>query len=323
MAFDLPQERLLAIIATQSEIASAALDLEGVMALVVSRAQGIIGADAAVIEMVEGEEMVYHAVCGAAAGHSGVRLAVDTSLSGLSLLLGEVLHCDDAESDPRVDRDAARRVGALSMVCVPLTNRGRAVGVLKVYSGRAHAFDAADVETLGLLSGLIASSMTRADEFQRQQHESRHDVLTGLPNRRAFDERFASEIARVARYGGELAIALAELDGLQHVQDTQGQGAGDAVLRAAGRNLAAVRGADASFRLGGAEFSLIFVGGGSRGATRAMYRLEDSVRADPACLGVAISWGVAEMREPDRTELLAMAGRALKAAKQAKAARAG
>jgi hypothetical protein len=78
----LSSSRMLAIIATQGEIASASLELDEVMALVVSRAQEITGAAAGVVELIEGEEMVYHAVSGAAEPFAGVRLAVQTSLSG-------------------------------------------------------------------------------------------------------------------------------------------------------------------------------------------------------------------------------------------------
>ncbi len=124
----LSPRRMLAIIETQSEIASAGLALDEVMALVVSRAQAITGAAAAVVELIEGEEMVYHAVSGSAEGFRGVRLAVQTSLSGRCLLQGEVLYCRDAEGDPRVDLEATRRVGARSMLCVPLTHGARAVG---------------------------------------------------------------------------------------------------------------------------------------------------------------------------------------------------
>src|ERR1700683_4125255 len=92
--------RMLAIIETQSAIASASLTLDGVMALVVSRAQEVTGAAAGVVELIEGEEMVYHAVSGEAEPLVGARLAGETSLSGRCLLQNEVLLCEDAEDDP-------------------------------------------------------------------------------------------------------------------------------------------------------------------------------------------------------------------------------
>jgi len=67
----LPVDRLLAIIETQNEIAATALDLEAVMSLVVERAQTLTAAEAAVIELADGVEMVYHVARGTAAGHRG------------------------------------------------------------------------------------------------------------------------------------------------------------------------------------------------------------------------------------------------------------
>src|SRR5689334_4761950 len=141
-------ERLRAIIATQNEIAASVLDLDAVMALVVRRASEITGASAGVIEMLEGAEMVYVVASGTAEPYLGRRLRAATSLSGMCVELGEVLHCEDADTDDRVDAEACRRVGARSLLCVPLHHAGGVVGVLKVYDPRAHAFDDGDVETL-------------------------------------------------------------------------------------------------------------------------------------------------------------------------------
>jgi HD-GYP domain-containing protein (c-di-GMP phosphodiesterase class II) len=176
-------QRLLAVLEVQNEIVSTRLDLDAVMALVAERAAQITGADAGVVELAEGEEMVYRAVSGRAAGHLGLRLSVAQSLSGQSLRHGVVLHCDDATADPRVDAEACRRVGAASMVCVPLRHRGVAEGVLKVYSARAFAFDAEDIGVLAHLSSVIAAHMHHAAEYQRVDHESqlnRGQALAGL-----------------------------------------------------------------------------------------------------------------------------------------------
>ncbi|WP_249020902.1 hypothetical protein [Conexibacter sp. S30A1] len=107
----LSPRRMLAIIETQSEIASAGLALDEVMALVVSRAQAITGAAAAVVELIEGEEMVYHAVSGSAEGFRGVGLSW-----GLAALAGDdpdtvVLRADAALYDAK--RRRGRRTGAM------------------------------------------------------------------------------------------------------------------------------------------------------------------------------------------------------------------
>jgi PAS domain S-box-containing protein len=155
-------ERLLAVIDVQNEVASSGLDLEEVMRLVVRRAQELTAADAGVVELVEGDEMVYRAASGSAAEHVGLRLATAASLSGRCVLEDRPLRCDDADEDSRVDAEACRRVGARSMVCVPLRHADRAVGVLKVSAGRPHGFDEGDLAVLRLLSAVIATRLAQA-----------------------------------------------------------------------------------------------------------------------------------------------------------------
>jgi diguanylate cyclase (GGDEF)-like protein len=319
MEHSLPPDRLLAIIETQSEIAASALDLDAVMTLVVRRARALTGAAAGVVELADGEEMVYHVASGTAEAHLGLRLRRDESLSGLCVRLGEVLHRRDAETDGRVDLDACRRVRAMSMLCVPLEHERRVVGVLKVYDPRPEAFDEADVTTLDLLSVLIAAQMGHSSEFARHRHESRRDPLTGLPNRRAFDERLGADASRLRRHGGALSLALLDLDGFKRLNDTHGHAGGDAVLRAVARRLQQVRGEDCAFRFGGDEFAILFAETPPEGARAAVQRLEGAIHADPECAGVGVSWGVAALEDGDPAALLATADAVLYEVKRARA----
>jgi len=200
-------EHLAAIIATQQEIATAGLDPEAVMGLIVERARALTGAAGAVVELVEGAEMVYRAAGGTAAAHLGLRLKVDNSLSGRSVRTGAVLRCDDAEADGRVDREACRRVGVRSMVVVPLIHGGEAQGVLKVLSPDPGAFGERDVRTLQLMAGLLAARMAHAAEFaaKRALLAERTAALTALHQS---EQRF-----RGAFEGSAVGMALVGADG--------------------------------------------------------------------------------------------------------------
>ena len=86
------------------------------------------------------------------------------------------------------------------------------------------------------------------------------DPLTGLANRRLFNELLDARLAHHQRNGTALALAFLDLDGLKHVNDVYGHDAGDVVLRAtASRLVEAVRGADTVARLGGDEFVIVYV----------------------------------------------------------------
>jgi diguanylate cyclase (GGDEF)-like protein/PAS domain S-box-containing protein len=85
------------------------------------------------------------------------------------------------------------------------------------------------------------------------------DPLTGLANRRLFDELLDADLARTQRSGLPLAVAYLDLDGFKNVNDTYGHDAGDlALCETARRLLASVRGADIVARLGGDEFLVVY-----------------------------------------------------------------
>ena len=162
-------DRFGAIISTQRDIATAALDMTAVLNLIVARTMDLSHASGAVIELAEGEEMVYRAASGRAAPYVGLRTAMAHSLSGECVRTGQLLKCDDAERDPRVDLTECRRVGARSMIVVPLFYARKVVGVLQVLSPELYAFGPVDVHTLELMAGLIGAAMSHTAEFEARQ----------------------------------------------------------------------------------------------------------------------------------------------------------
>jgi diguanylate cyclase (GGDEF)-like protein len=308
--------QLRAIIRTQTEIAASDLDLQATMQLIAGRAQELTRASAGVIELAEGEEMVYTVTTGEATPYLGTRLAIASSLSGLCVREGRVLRSDETAEDPRVDTEACRRVNAHSMICVPLVHQGETVGVLKVYSPRPNHFDQADVETLELLSELIAAHMSHASLYEVESHDNRHDALTGLGNRRAFEERLPVEAARASRSQQPLTLCLLDLDGFKGVNDRLGHPAGDEVLRGVARVLDEARVADDCFRIGGDEFAVVMPETSLEEAASAVERIAARVRN--AGLGdgmIDVSYGVATTSDPDAASLHAAADAELLAAK--------
>ena len=257
----LPPDKLLEVIALQSDIARLGLDLGGVMTLVTERLLPLMRADGAVVELAEGEHMVYRAVAGTASRCLGLRVSRAHSLSGLCVAQGRLLRCDDAETDTRVDRAACRRVGLRSMLVMPLNHQGTVVGVVKALSGQSGHFKAADEEVLGLLAGLIAAAMFHAGQHATDDlyHRATHDALTGLANRALFMDRLRSLLAQTEREpdrGG--AVLLLDMDGLKPLNDNLGHRAGDAALVELARRLSQIgRISDTVARLGGDEFALL------------------------------------------------------------------
>jgi diguanylate cyclase (GGDEF)-like protein len=305
---------LTELVATQQAVFAAEFDLDTVMSEVVAQAHRLTRADAAVVEMLDGAELVYRAVAGSAERFQGLRMNAGLSLSGRSVRSGEILWCQDAGSDPRVDLQVAREAGARSMVIVPLVHRRKPVGVLKVYAGRPFSFGERELRVSQLLAGTLSAAIARAEMLDRLQAAATTDRLTGLPNRRAWDERAARELARAARSGNPVSLALLDLDHFRAYNDAHGFAAGDALLKSsAARWWNCVRSVDLLARLGGEEFGLLLPNCIAPDAVIALERLRNSTR-DLRAVSVGIAqW---DMQEPLES-LMLRADQALYRAKKA------
>lgn len=153
-----------------------------------------------------------------------------------------------------------------------------------------------------------------------------HDGLTGLRNRRAFNQALTLEIERAARFKTPLSLALLDLDNFKIINDTHGHPCGDLVIQAmASILLKETRKIDIASRIGGEEFALILPGTGLIRAQKLLERILDCVRrANVRCdtaprLNFTCSIGLASYRGkvvPDPDKLMAEADKALYAAKK-------
>jgi diguanylate cyclase (GGDEF)-like protein len=163
------------------------------------------------------------------------------------------------------------------------------------------------VVTMALMMGV------RAQRLQEEQERrlARVDPLTGLGNRRAFDESLGREVSRARRNEVPLSLLLVDIDTFKQVNDDYGHPTGDECLRGVADALRlTVRGHDRCFRWGGDEFAAL-LDTGREGALEVGKRLTQTVRAaglGPADHGLAISCGVACM--PDAQSGEELVGRA-------------
>ncbi|NVJ14807.1 GAF domain-containing protein [Myxococcus sp. AM010] len=171
--------RLASIIQMQSDVSMAGFGLDELMRMLCERSRVLCGADGAAVALLEEAtaEVNYLVATGSLAPFIGFRLKVEGSLTGASLLSGEVMRTDDSETDVRVNAAALRHVGARSMICVPLWREGRPVGALNVTSRRPNAFEDRDVRTLELMAGLLGAAMGNAAEAQARQELMAQNTL--------------------------------------------------------------------------------------------------------------------------------------------------
>lgn len=164
----------------------------------------------------------------------------------------------------------------------------------------------------------------QAEEITAIMNEARTDPLTGLANRRAFDDEFARRLSQWKRHGTAMMLVLVDVDHFKRVNDQHGHPAGDAVLRQLGKILAhSVRDTDLVARYGGEEFAILLVESGIEGATAAVARIQQamsasSFRHDDFTLAITASFGVTQpTTSDDPHDLLRRSDQALYAAKEA------
>lgn len=143
------------------EFDSDELDLEPAINVITERAQVLTGATGAAIALRNGNEIVCRARAGRTAPDLGVRLQTESGISADCVRTGEVVLCDDAEHNPRVDLASCRRLGVRSILAAPLRHFRRTLGVFEVLSAAPYAFDHRDVATMQLLSSMMVAAMNR------------------------------------------------------------------------------------------------------------------------------------------------------------------
>ncbi|MFN8168551.1 MAG: diguanylate cyclase [Candidatus Nanopelagicales bacterium] len=178
----------------------------------------------------------------------------------------------------------------------------------------------------GALLAFLDVSERKSREVEAA-YQATHDSLTGLPNRALLLDRLRESLARAARRGHLVAVMFVDLDGLKAVNDRRGHAAGDAMLVAAARRLAAsCRVIDTVARLGGDEFVVLVdevddTHEARLLADRMLAALRDhppgdDVGALSASIGVVLAEGVAAPTETDAADLVGHADAAMLVAKR-------
>ena len=199
---------------------------------------------------------------------------------------------------------------------------GRVVGVLECLQPAVSSDqdDAGILEILEALAGHAAGSVEAARLHEHTRELSVTDALTGLPNRRAFDEDIDNEIRRAARHARPLSVIYLDLDHFKQLNDRYGHDYGDIALQQTAAALRVqLRDTDRCYRLGGEELIVIAPETTTAAAAILAERLRDAVErsAGPNSPMVTASFGISSYPDHagDATALVRAADRAVYAAK--------
>jgi len=148
--------------------------------------------------------------------------------------------------------------GICSIAYLPLSVTDRIIGSLILASRKPNAYNRRQIQLLEKVALQIAAPVENAQLYAQLEQRARIDVLTGLFNRRHFEERLKEEISRHSRYGNEFSIFMLDLDNFKSYNDAYGHPAGDILLNQIGKIIkSSIRNADQAFRYGGDEFVAI------------------------------------------------------------------
>ena len=183
------------------------------------------------------------------------RIPVTSGVIGRAARTKQTQFIHDVSTNPNFLR-ASQEVK--SEICVPLLKNENVLGVLNVESRSEAPLDEDDVNLLNALAGPVAVAIDNARLHAEVKRMALTDAVSGLANRRAFDDYLQTEITRAKRYGDALSLIILDLDSFKEYNDRWGHPAGDVRLQEIADLLRAnVREPDIAARYGGEEFAVI------------------------------------------------------------------
>ena len=186
-----------------------------------------------------------------------------------------------------------------SVISIPIYVLDEPFGIFAVFSSREELAKSEE-DFLTMYARQIELAITIADLFEKVKEQAVTDGLTGLYNRRYFEEYLKKEVIRAKRINQPFSIIGLDLDFLKKINDTYGHSYGDIAIKAIAQVLKSnARSIDTAARMGGEEFNIILPGVGSDGAMIAAERIRKAIENTPIDkIGhITVSVGVATFLE--------------------------
>jgi len=256
------RKRLLEAISDLTRIILSDVSLDNVYHAFSNELRKLVSFDWLSIALIEGDNIRYFAVSGGIKTERtpGTTYPLEDSNTGWVAKHKKTLIQEDLAQQRMFPIDELKlKDGLRSSIHTPLFHKGEVFGTINLSSLQPKAYREWEKEILEHLAGQIAGAIMNAHLYRKIEEQSRYDALTGVFNRRYFDERLDEEIKRRSRHGGIFSLALCDLDFFKHYNDSHGHIAGDGLLREIGRLLKnSIRTVDLVFRYGGDEFVILF-----------------------------------------------------------------
>jgi diguanylate cyclase (GGDEF)-like protein len=318
------REQELALINRLSNVITSSLNIQDVYGAFISELKQVVDVNWGTIALIEGDELRFEVLSSelGSTWQAGEKIPLKgTGVEWVAEKKKALFEPDLAKNTRFSTGEEHLKWGIRSIIYLPLVVKNEAIGSLIVASRQPNAYTPGQVRLLERLASQIAIPIENGRLYAKAEQRARIDELTGLFNRRHFDESVKMEIDRHARYRSMLSLIFLDLDFFKAYNDTQGHTAGDRVLESIGRLVSgALRTTDLAFRYGGDEFAIILPQSASNDAFIVAERVRGRISAEMTKRDIKISasLGLASWPSDGVTsdELVNVADRALYYAKE-------
>src|SRR5512135_1430607 len=274
----------LAIFHDVAKALTSSLNLDSILQTIMEKVAEYFRPDTWSLLMVdESAEELYFAIAvgDAADALKNVRLKLGEGIAGWVAKHGEPLLVPDVYTDPRFAKriDQMTKWQTRSIICVPLTSKGRVLAVIQLINVDMKGFGENELFFLQALCDYAAIAIDNARAVERIQELTITDDCTGLYNARHLYKTLEAEVYRSARFGYEFSVLFLDLDHFKRVNDTHGHLIGSKLLAEIGYSIKShLRLIDYAFRYGGDEFVVLLPQTGKDPGLIVARRLLDSFR---------------------------------------------
>ena len=255
------QDKEITLLNRLTTIVTSSVNIETIFEGFAQELKEVVDVDWAAIALVEGDELYFLALSSTISSPWQREERIPLEGTATELICRErksIYEADLAQYYRFSTGENYLQRGIRSIVYLPLSIKDQSIGSLVVASRRPDAYSAKQIKLLEQVALQIATPIENSQLYARAEQRSRIDELTGLFNRRHFEERLKEEISRHSRYGDVFSLFMIDLDNFKSYNDIYGHPSGDILLNQVGRIIkSAIRNADQAFRYGGDEFVVI------------------------------------------------------------------
>ena len=297
------QDEEITLVNRLTAIITSSMSIQMIFEAFAQELKKVVDIDWATIALIDGGELYFLALSSTigSAWQLDERIPLEGTATEYAYRKRQAVYEADLKQDHRFwTWESHLRQGIRSVVYLPLSVTDRTIGSLILASRKPNAYSSRQIKLLEKVALQIAAPIENVQLYARVEQKSRIDELTGLFNRRHFEERLKEEISRHSRYGDVLSVFMLDLDNFKTYNDVYGHPAGDMLLGQIGKIIkSSIRDADQAFRYGGDEFVVILPQTSKNDAHVVAERVREQIarEMDKKSLSVTCSIGLASYPE--------------------------